>query len=118
MNISQQEIFNKVTNHLITQGVRSVSEDGLGCLYRGPNNLMCAVGCLIPVEVYSEKFEGFSVYDLIENFPETLNIFGEENIDLIGDLQATHDLWDGTKDHLINELKFVANKYNLSKPVL
>jgi hypothetical protein len=50
-----QEIFDKVTTHLLTQ--RKQSKEGKVCLYRGPNGTMCAVGCLIKDEFYDGGLE-------------------------------------------------------------
>ena len=55
-----QEIFDTVAVHLLKQGVRSVDLNNV-CLYRGPNGLKCAVGALIPDELYAPEIEGVSV---------------------------------------------------------
>jgi hypothetical protein len=50
-----QETFDKVCVHLLTQLQKSVfldSNGSMACAYRGPNGLKCAVGCLIPDELY------------------------------------------------------------------
>lgn len=52
--MKKQEIFDKVYRHLLVQGVRA--EDDNGCRYR-IGKLMCAIGCLIPDELYDEKIE-------------------------------------------------------------
>lgn len=62
-----QEIYNRVRDHLLTQNKKSeVLADYFGnqklqCLYRGPDGLMCAVGCLISDEFYNKKFEGQAI---------------------------------------------------------
>jgi hypothetical protein len=53
--LSNQEIFDKVSKHLLTQMKKSMS--GETCLYRGPNGLKCAIGALIPDEFYDEAME-------------------------------------------------------------
>ena len=55
-----QEVFDKAAKHLLTQGKRSVDSEG-GCLYRGTDGSMCAVGCLISDEAYSAELEGLTV---------------------------------------------------------
>jgi hypothetical protein len=51
--MTNQEIFDKVARHLLTQGARSMGPNGtVQCLYRGSDGLKCAVGCLIPDELY------------------------------------------------------------------
>lgn len=47
----------KVEQHLIQQKARSVDVDNSVCMYRGPNGLMCAAGCLIPDELYTHTLE-------------------------------------------------------------
>jgi len=48
------QISEKIRDHLTAQKARSLSDNGL-CRYRGENGLMCAVGCLITDEVYSNN---------------------------------------------------------------
>lgn len=54
-----QQIFDKVTKHLLTQN--KISEDYFGCVYRGDNGLKCAVGCLIPDHLYHDSIENKTV---------------------------------------------------------
>lgn len=60
--MTNQEIMDKVVNHLLTQNERA--QTGSGCRYRAIRSgklLMCAVGCLIPDELYEEELEGRTV---------------------------------------------------------
>jgi len=58
MSMSMNKIFYKVKKHLLTQGERSYSEnDGGVCLYRSPNGMSCAVGCLMTDDMYSVHLE-------------------------------------------------------------
>ena len=58
-----QEIFDKVSNHLLTQNLRSTNQlcEITSCAYRGDNGTTCAIGCLIPDALYHTKLEGFGV---------------------------------------------------------
>lgn len=56
------EISETIRDHLIKQNEQSMS-DHFGCAYRGPNGSMCAVGCLIKDEHYTDKIEESGVYD-------------------------------------------------------
>ena len=56
------DVFNKVSEHLLTQNERSQDRFG-DCLYRSPKGLKCALGCLIDDEFYSESLECLSVVD-------------------------------------------------------
>lgn len=61
--MNNQEIFDKVATHLLTQGVPARTET-LGCRYRTPRGgLKCAIGALIPDEMYDERLESQAVSD-------------------------------------------------------
>ena len=85
-----QEIYDKVRNHMLKQGRRSViSDNSRSCAYRGSGGMMCAVGCLIPDEKYSPDIEGMSAEKLKEGlfpFPLTQRVRC-----LLSELQLIHD---------------------------
>jgi len=56
-----QGIYDAVARHLLAQGAVSVAtlpHGGIGCAYRGDNGLKCAIGALIPDELYYPEMEG------------------------------------------------------------
>lgn len=58
---NEQKVFDRVLNHLRTQGKASSNAAG-DCLYRYSESntgktLSCAIGCLIPDEAYNPKIE-------------------------------------------------------------
>ena len=55
---TSQEVFDVVAKHLLTQNAKSMDDpwDEM-CAYRGENGRRCAVGALIPDDLYS--FMGF-----------------------------------------------------------
>ena len=55
--MNRQEIFDKIYLHLIEQGRKSIDSDGQ-CMYRSPDGDKCAIGCLIPDELYTPELEG------------------------------------------------------------
>lgn len=64
--LTKLEIFEKVSNHLLTQNERSTTVlDGDGplpsCAYRGDNGAMCAAGVLIKDEFYHPYIENETV---------------------------------------------------------
>lgn len=63
--MNNQEAFDLMVNHLITQGRPAVDDKGQ-CLYRGPNNTKCAVGILIPADKYTPALENLNPYQLVE----------------------------------------------------
>lgn len=92
--MTRQEIFDKVAAHLLTQGRRSVDDETNECVYRHRDGAMCAVGCLIPPELYDPKMEGVSV-DHSPRVKRALNDVGivlDSEMDrFLRDLQLIHD---------------------------
>ena len=91
--MSQQQIFDKVAGHLLTQGVRSVGYGG-ACAYRGIEGNMCAIGCLIDADHYSVDLEGMCAddQDILEAIKGSLNTdIDREKRHLLVDLQSIHD---------------------------
>ncbi len=87
--MTNQEVFDTVVNHLRQQGQQCVSDDDeIGCAYRGPNGMKCAVGALIPDELYDEAFEGKNVYQ--DEIGLVLRDLGIER-GLAAELQNIHD---------------------------
>lgn len=111
---NQQEIFNTVARHLLTQMKRSLHGQGK-CAYRGDDGLKCAAGCLIPDAKYDVTFEGKSA--LSSTLAKTWKELGYSciDVDLITDLQRLHD-WkepDEWKDQLQMEAIRYDLKFNL-----
>ncbi len=103
--MTNQEIFDKVKTHLLTQGKKSKTL-GVGCAYRGESGAMCAAGCLISDEHYSSALEHTAVVanarvDLPEGQTKieccavlaALELSGvpQACFGLVADLQAIHD---------------------------
>lgn len=95
-----QETFDRVITHLKTQGRQAMlnaPEIALkgSCAYRAPGGLRCAIGCLIPDDLYDPRIETRPVAGIIEeyvNFPD-LSMYLSENfpLDLMCALQQLHD---------------------------
>ena len=93
--MNQEEIFDKVANHLLTQNARSFSTELQVCMYRSGDGLMCAVGCLIKDDAYVERIEnspiGATVVDKVlikSGIPMDTDPVYE---DLLLNLQQLHD---------------------------
>ena len=113
--MNKQEIFDKAATHLLKQKARARKEGGQ-CVYRAPNGRMCAIGCLIPDEVYDPRMEGGAVTRLMSNHPAVQALLGKENEEFLIDLQRIHDR------HQANEwprlLASLCNFHNLSPSAL
>lgn len=94
----EQEIFNRVWEHFVTnKAPASVNPNGV-CLYRGPNGEKCAAGVFIPDEAYSPLLESIGIKslvlvpssglkNLIDKFPPII----KDNLGILKDLQRIHD---------------------------
>lgn len=115
--ISKQETFNLIATHLMNQEIKSISETG-SCKYYGPDELKCAIGCLIPEELYSKELEGQSVRSLIQSSEllhnELAIILKKHDIRL---LVALQDIHDGVAPRLWREALIAkAKSQNLTLP--
>lgn len=109
-----QEIFDKVLNHLRTQGKAAVDDEGT-CAYRGEGGTSCAVGCLIPDALYSSEFENKAVAaDVFKKTLEALGLTG--HIKLLRSLQSAHDgsLHDGSVGRWEVSMESIAEANNLT----
>jgi hypothetical protein len=110
-----QPTFDKVLAHMRSQGCASL-DDGSRCVYREHiaqgQTLMCAIGCLIPDDRYTESIEdctpsqvftkkplddcGFDWHDGHATLKTILMELGFDagDQDFLGDLQMAHDTAD------------------------
>lgn len=104
-SMTEQDIFDKVTEHLLTQNQRA--SNGVLCQYRTENGLKCAVGCLIPDEQYSYELEYRPIWFLGDKISPIFHKYH----DLLTLLQQIHDRInvEGWK----NALKSLANERQL-----
>jgi len=110
--VTNQEAFNKVVKHLLAQMKQSSKGDN--CLYRGPNGTKCAIGCLIPDELYDPKMENTIAFNIKHFNNKMLMLFNGIDIDLLEALQEVHD--QSSPDQWTNNLKLVAENHNLTWP--
>lgn len=83
-----QQVFDQVARHLLTQGRKSVATEHGGsiCVYRSPDGLKCAAGCLIADGEYSPKMEGIGWGGLIAEYAVP-----KQHANLVCALQHVHD---------------------------
>jgi len=117
-----QEIFDTVATHLFTQGRRAITIDEQ-CAYKTNDGLKCAVGCLIPDDMYSSKMENTDVVTLLafqSDYGYTIPKYFARNQDMLSQLQTIHDdeySWLSTED-MKDALKKVARNHHLKMSVL
>jgi hypothetical protein len=136
--LTKQEIFDKAVNGLAGQGfIRSrqteddeeVGESRTKCLYRGLGGTKCAVGHLIPDDVYEEWFNSYGVNSLPSNvllaaglaesslpgdFESYRGVLVPERY-FIGNLQLAHDESE-TPAEMKSRLLSLGVKYSLVIP--
>lgn len=114
--MNKQEIFDKVYTELFKQGVPSVDPYGT-CLYRGPNGTKCAVGHLIPDELYDEKMNKLGVDSLPDSVLQYIGANSENSfgvLSLLRYLQDVHDMALTVSFALWHEeMQRVAKEYKL-----
>jgi hypothetical protein len=117
--LTKKEIFDKVVAHLLTQQAQSKNHYG-DCLYRSPDGLKCAVGCLIPDELYDKEIEGAAVGGCNAPILECANILREILLEsgipdekgiweMLEDLQKIHD--NANVDRWERALTLARNKH-------
>ncbi len=131
-----QQIFDAAVGHLLRQNEKAqiVGHWAKYCGYRGQNGTKCAVGALIPDELYDARFEEQGICDVIWGHSdyEAYPIYGEtpaynkhahlghvlgqvgigvEDQQLLSDLQEVHDELE--VDEWPKGLRDVAEAYGL-----
>jgi len=64
--LDAQDVFDIVAWNLLRQNARAVAFDRVKCMYRAPDGKRCAIGWLIPDDVYSKALEFFGVRDIAQ----------------------------------------------------
>jgi hypothetical protein len=117
--MTPQQIFDTVVRHLLEQGEPCIDASGK-CRYRY-NGKMCAIGVLIPDDVYNTNMEHHPVRQLVEGeWQSSLPAFFRDNLDLLRSLQQTHDHWerDGTIEVWKRKMVYLAACCNIDASVL
>lgn len=86
-----QEVFDKVAIHLLIQNEQSANEGT--CLYRSEDGLMCAVGCIIKDEHYSEDLEkkSFDHKLVTDAVRKSIGRLSGLKVNILNELQTLHD---------------------------
>lgn len=103
---TEQECFDRVAEHLLTQNCQAKNHLGGGCVYRDVQGRRCAAGCLIPDKAYSAKFENNDWFTLSHR-----SIVPAAHMELISLLQYIHD--HSLESHWKKRLKKLASERQL-----
>lgn len=106
--MTNQEIFNKVRDHLLKQNAQALVPGTTTCRYRDMRGNKCAVGCLISDEMYRLDMEGLRVSDalltdddysqwgrakkiMVPALAQAIGELNTSNLNLLAGLQNIHD---------------------------
>lgn len=124
--MTSREIFDAVKAHLLAQKRRATEDDVYGskCVFRTANGLKCAVGCLIPDELYDPILERCALHvdckhrdsgGILVGKPEAIRRFNgvmrqvgidEKQYPLLYKLTTIHDLYTvDTWEEKLDELE-------------
>lgn len=126
--MTNQEAFDRVAKHLFAQKQRCLRpiksilyEDPVTvCSYRNAIGQKCAIGALIPDELYKPSYESMRIDSLLVKEEAMTELFKGTSVALLIDLQAVHDGFSQTDlkqllDSWRHSLQVVASRYDLSK---
>ena len=107
----KQQIFDAVIAHLAKQKRQCTAlvNGKTSCRYRAAKGRMCAIGALIPNELYRPEYEYRDILFLVDNYGHLPEWFQEHKL-LLSDLQNAHDS-AGDANDLRQELKVVAHNW-------
>lgn len=131
--MNRQELFNKAATHLLKQNKQALADEpDPGCQYRASNGLTCAIGCLIPDELYDPLIENNTVIYLFgadvapndkHRLPDNIvkkfkDYFNPSHSDILF-LTKLQELHDYAEPYAWSEnLRKFANTYNLNTDCL
>lgn len=106
-----QLVFDTVARHLLKQNKKSLGDNGY-CVYRSPEGLKCAAGCLIPDDKYEAEMEEIRWDGLIRKY----SIIGLNSEQLVCSLQEIHD--QIRVEDWKQSLEIISYQYGLNDSVL
>lgn len=111
--MTNQEVYDKVKAHLLTQKTKSYSKSLGICVYKmARSTKKCAVGCLLPDDLYEKSMEGTAVENLLRGYPKVKKLFTGVDVSLLDALQTIHDKEPVKK--WPHQLEVVATVYGLN----
>ncbi len=118
--ITLQQIFDKGAEHLLKQRKKSLSSgDVKRCMYRSPDNLMCAAGPFISNDAYKPELEGNAIdrYEVTEALLKSgFPVNNSSAMQLLSSLQLCHDSFD--VNSWKRRLKVISWRFNLSDKIV
>jgi hypothetical protein len=121
MQFDKQMAFDTAARHLLTQNEKSMTPESAHlCAYRGVNGRKCAIGALIPDNLYHAGLEGRSVVRNASGLQALNPMLGrptdDEDKAFLIYLQKVHDVW--TPPMWPRKLRDLAAQFKLHTEVL
>jgi hypothetical protein len=94
IKMNNQDVLNMNYDWFIVQGHKQSNKaDGTSCAYRGYNGNKCAIGAVIPDELYQTDFDtfDFTVTKLLDRVPVIEEYFKDCSREFLKELQTAHD---------------------------
>lgn len=114
MTLTNQTAFEIMVNHLLNQGEKSRAYNETTCVYRNPDGLKCAIGAILPDDLYVSSMENKLAHALFVDYPAIGKLWENLSINLLAKMQHIHD--HRCVDEWFGEFKAIADEFNLSMP--
>lgn len=117
---SLQQMFDIAAAHLLQQQKRATGPDELICVYRAPDGCKCAVGALIPDELYDVGVEGLPAGSVLNKLNARLTpLWSDPHArDLLRRLQYVHDSRSWEPSAWREKLRLLGDDFILNTQVL
>ena len=113
-DLLHQQVYDTVARHLIVQKIAAASNSV--CWYRATQGRKCAIGCLIPDDMYDPRMEGHGIRHLMQDFPGVLPPVDSA---LLEDLQSAHDMDLRYRfSSWVRRMQSIATKWELDSAII
>lgn len=121
--LNKQQVFDKIWQYFIVEK-HPQSGNLFGCYYRSKEGNKCAIGCLIPDEMYLPEFDSQEASTAVDDLMTSSPIFKktlEQIIDFkedamlifLNSMQTCHDVYFEKLEESLRDAAFI---YDLSVP--
>ena len=115
MALTEQDAFNKIYEWFSDPShAKSYDAHQMLCKYRDDHGNKCAIGVLIPDELYDPAMENMSLGEVVDRLP---SVFDDVNMSMNFLLRVQHAHDDAhDRENVIEQLQIVADGFQLEVP--
>lgn len=88
--LTRQQAYDRMREYFARPDAQQAADDG-NCAYRAEDGSKCAIGCLIPDDLYDPEMEGASTAHLFDRFHWLP--FAPDDVEFYRRAQRIHDTW-------------------------